>query len=56
MEVNGDAPVPPSWPAITIWSALALVTPAATVPTPVSATNFTEILAFGFAFFKSCIN
>ena len=31
----------------------ALVTPAATVPTPVSATNFTETLAFGFAFFKS---
>ena len=32
----GDAPVPPSWPAIVTWSAFAFATPAATVPTPTS--------------------
>ena len=35
-EDCGDAPVPPSWPAITMWSACAFTTPAATVPTPAS--------------------
>ena len=36
--------MPPSWPAMTTWSALALATPAATVPTPTSATSFTRDL------------
>ena len=53
-EVSGDAPVPPSWPAIKTKSALPLATPAATVPTPTSTpTSFTLMLAFGLAFFKS---
>ena len=39
-----------------MWSALDFATPAATVPTPVSETNFTLILAKGFTFFKSNIN
>ncbi len=34
IDDSGEAPVPPSWPAMTTWSALALATPAATVPTP----------------------
>ena len=37
--------MPPSWPAIRTWSAFAFATPAATVPTPTSATSFTEIRA-----------
>ena len=45
IEDSGEAPVPPSWPAITTWSAFALATPAATVPTPTSATSFTETRA-----------
>ena len=49
IEACGEAPVPPSWPAITTWSAFALATPAATVPTPTSDTSFTEIRARGFA-------
>ncbi|MNQ66421.1 hypothetical protein D3C85_809130 [compost metagenome] len=53
---SGDAPVPPSWPATTTWSAFALVTPAATVPIPTSDTSFTEIEARGLAFFKSWIS
>ncbi len=40
--------MPPSWPAITMCSALALATPAAIVPTPASATSLTEISASGF--------
>ena len=48
MEDWGEAPVPPSWPAITTWSAPALTTPAATVPTPTSDASFTETLALGF--------
>ena len=48
IEDSDAAPVPPSWPAITMWSALALTTPAATVPTPTSAHSFTEIDARGF--------
>ena len=35
------------------WSARALATPAATVPTPISETSFTEISACEFAFFRS---
>ncbi len=45
----GDAPVPPSWPAMVTWSALALATPAATVPTPTSLTNLTDTEPVGFA-------
>ena len=48
IEDSGEAPVPPSWPAISTWSALALATPAATVPTPTSATSLTETEASGF--------
>ena len=44
-EVKGEAPVPPSCPEINITSALAFATPAATVPTPTSETNFTLIRA-----------
>ena len=39
--VSGDAPVPPSWPEISTTSECAFATPAATVPTPPSATSFT---------------
>ena len=52
-EVRGDAPVPPSWPEIRTTSACALETPAATVPTPTSATNLTCTRASLLAFFKS---
>jgi hypothetical protein len=40
-----EAPVPPSKPAMVTWSARALATPAATVPTPISDTSLTEIRA-----------
>ena len=53
MDDSGEAPVPPSWPATTMWSDLALATPAATVPTPTSETSFTEIEALGLQFFRS---
>ena len=56
MELNGEAPVPPSKPAIKTTSAFAFVTPAAIVPTPALLTNFTLIRAARFAFFKSNIN
>ena len=49
IDDSGEAPVPPSWPAITTWSAPAFATPAATVPTPASAASLTETVAFGFA-------
>ena len=49
IEDSGEAPVPPSWPAITTWSAPALATPAATVPTPASAASLTETVALGLA-------
>ena len=42
IDVSGDAPVPPSWPEISTTSACAFATPAATVPTPDSATSFTR--------------
>ena len=32
IEDSGEAPVPPSWPEISTWSAFAFATPAATVP------------------------
>jgi len=49
IDESGEAPVPPSCPEIRTWSAFAFATPAATVPTPTSATSLTEITAFGFA-------
>ena len=49
IEESGAAPVPPSCPEISTWSAPAFATPAATVPTPTSATSFTEMRASGFA-------
>ncbi len=49
----GEAPVPPSAPLMTMRSAFALATPAAIVPTPLSATSFTETAASGFTFFRS---
>ena len=52
-EVSGDAPVPPSKPEMVMWSARALATPAATVPTPTSETSFTETSAAGLTFFRS---
>ena len=52
-ELSGLAPVPPSWPEISTTSAFALDTPAATVPTPTSATSFTWMRADGLAFFRS---
>ncbi len=55
-DVSGLAPVPPSWPEISTTSALALLTPAATVPTPISATSFTCTRAAGLAFFRSWIS
>ncbi len=48
IEDRGDAPVPPSKPEISTWSAFALATPAATVPTPTSDTSFTLTRAAGF--------
>ena len=47
IELKGEAPVPPSCPEICITSALALLTPAATVPIPISETSFTLTLALG---------
>ncbi len=53
MEVSGLAPVPPSWPEMSTTSDLALATPAATVPTPTSATSLTWTRAAGFADLRS---
>ena len=52
-EVSGVAPVPPSWPEMRTTSEWALATPAATVPTPTSATSFTWTRAGGLADFRS---
>ena len=46
-EVSGAAPVPPSWPEMSTTSEWALATPAATVPTPTSATSLTCTRAAG---------
>jgi hypothetical protein len=56
MLVSGAAPVPPSCPEMSTTSACALDTPAATVPTPTSATSLTCTRARGFAFFRSWIS
>ena len=55
-DVSGLAPVPPSWPEISTTSAFALLTPAATVPTPTSATSLTWTRAAGLAFLRSWIS
>ena len=55
-DVSGLAPVPPSWPEISTTSALALLTPAATVPTPISATSLTWMRALGLEFLRSWIS
>ncbi len=52
-EVSGAAPVPPSWPEMSTTSECALATPAATVPTPTSATSFTWTRALGLADLRS---
>ena len=52
-DVSGAAPVPPSWPEISTTSEWALATPAATVPTPTSATSFTCTRAAGLADLRS---
>nr|BFE89013.1 hypothetical protein GCM10020093_116140 [Planobispora longispora] len=52
-EVSGEAPVPPSCPEMSTTSAWALLTPAATVPTPTSATSLTCTREAGLAFFRS---
>ena len=56
IDVSGLAPVPPSWPLIRTTSLWALATPAATVPTPTSATSLTLIRARGLAFLRSWIS
>ena len=48
--------MPPSKPEIVTWSARALATPAATVPTPTSDTSFTDTSAAGLTFFRSKIS
>ncbi len=53
IEVSGDAPVPPESPLMSTTSDLAFDTPAATVPTPTSATSFTLMRARLLEFFKS---
>ena len=45
IDESGDAPVPPESPEIVMRSACALATPAAIVPTPASATSFTDTVA-----------
>mmetsp|Transcript_22651 Transcript_22651/g.65933 ORF Transcript_22651/g.65933 Transcript_22651/m.65933 type:complete len:200 (+) Transcript_22651:960-1559(+) len=54
--VQAAAPVPPSWPLMVTWSALALATPAATTPTPISDTSFTDTSPWGWEFFRSWIS
>jgi hypothetical protein len=53
MLEEGLAPVPPSEPDMMMRSALALATPAAMVPTPLSATSFTLMAAVGLTFLRS---
>jgi hypothetical protein len=48
IEVIGDAPVPPSCPAIVMTSAPAFATPVAMMPTPALETSFTPMRARGF--------
>ncbi len=53
MESRGAAPVPPLEPEMRILSAPPLATPVAMVPTPASATSFTDTRAPGLAFLRS---
>ena len=53
IDESGEAPVPPSQPAMWTTSASALMTPAAMIPTPEPATSFTETSARGFAWRRS---
>jgi hypothetical protein len=53
IDVSGEAPVPPESPLMRTTSAFAFDTPAATVPTPTSATSFTLTRARSFEFFRS---
>ena len=56
MEDRGLAPVPPSPDDISIMSAPAFATPAATVPTPASETSFTLMRAEGLMHLRSKIS
>ncbi len=56
MELSGLAPVPPAAPERWITSAMPLATPAAMVPTPISATSLTLTLALGLMVFRSQIS
>ena len=56
MEERGEAPVPPLLPLIWTTSANALTTPAAMVPTPSDATNFTLTSAKALTCFRSKIS
>ncbi len=53
IDESGEAPVPPEWPLIRIASAPPLATPAATVPTPASATSLTDTAALGLICLRS---
>ena len=53
IEVWGEAPVPPLWPAIRMASALALATPEAMAPMPEADTSFTVTRASGLMAFRS---
>lgn len=50
------APVPPSWPEMTICSACPLATPEATTPTPTSDTNLTLMRELGLDAFRLYIS
>mmetsp|Transcript_21023 Transcript_21023/g.39972 ORF Transcript_21023/g.39972 Transcript_21023/m.39972 type:complete len:263 (-) Transcript_21023:3559-4347(-) len=51
--VHLAAPVPPSCPEMSTWSALPLTTPEAITPTPASDTSLTLTLAAGLVFLRS---
>ena len=53
IDDSGDAPVPPLLPEICTTSASAFTTPAAIVPTPASATSFTDTSASGLTCLRS---
>ena len=53
IELQGEAPVPPSCPATTTASAWALATPAAMVPMPASEASLTPTVAAGFTRLRS---
>jgi len=53
MLVHLAAPVPPSWPEISTWSAWPFTTPLATTPTPFSETSLTDTRAAGLELLRS---